>query len=97
VPQERFGLAVEEDMNPGDIRTFRRGEGNAVVLAVGVWAERQGKQIHIHLAGAGDGHTTVTSDPESVRFHRTLFRNLRQVLVDNNCWPFGNEGIVADS
>ena len=79
-------------MNPGDIRTFKRGEGNAVVLAVGVWAERQGNQIHIHVSGAGGGHTTITNDADSVRYHRTLFRNLRKVLIDNKCWPFGNEG-----
>jgi hypothetical protein len=34
----------------------------------------------------------VTSDPESERYHRTLFRDLRRVLVDNQCWLFGEEG-----
>ena len=76
-------------MKPGTIRPPKRDDGDAVVLSVVIWAERQGKQIHIHVDGAGENHTTVTSDPESPRYHRALFHNLRQVLIYNNCWPFG--------
>jgi glycine/D-amino acid oxidase-like deaminating enzyme len=83
-------------MRPGDIRTFKRGDGNAVVLATGVWAERRGKQIHIHITGTPTFHTTITSDPNSERYHRTLFRNLRKLLVDNHCWPFGDEGAETE-
>lgn len=85
-----------EEMKPGDTRTFKRGEGNAVVLGLGLWAERRGRQLHIHMTGTNTFHTTVTSDPKSERYHRTLFRNLRQVLVDNNCWPFGEEGAETE-
>ena len=81
-----------DEMKPGDQRTFQHGTGNAVVLAVGLWAERSGKQLHIHMTGPKDFHTTVTSDPESERYHRTLFRNLRRILIKNQCWPFGDEG-----
>ena len=79
-------------MNPGDQRTFQKGTGNAVVLGVGLWAERSGKQLHIHITGTNDFHTTVTNDRNSERYHRTLFRNLRRVLIKNQCWPFGDEG-----
>jgi len=79
-------------MSPGDVRTFKRGEGNAVVVGHGLWAARQGKWIHIHLTGPDDSHTTVTNNPDSVRFHRTLFRDLRRTLINQNCWPFGDEG-----
>lgn len=79
-------------MNPGDVRTFKRGEGNAVVVGHGLWAERQGKWIHIHLTGPDDSHTTVTNNPDSVRFHRTLFRDLRRTLINQSCWHFGDEG-----
>jgi hypothetical protein len=79
-------------MNPGDQRTFQKGTGNAVVLGIGLWVERTGKQLHIHMTGTKDFHTTVTNDPESKRYHRTLFRNLRRVLIQNQCWPFGDEG-----
>ncbi len=80
-------------MNPGDIRTFKRGEGNAVVLAIGVWAERsEAGTIHIHMTGTSDFHTTVTNSLDSERYHRTLFRNLRRVLMDDKCWPYGKEG-----
>jgi hypothetical protein len=80
------------EMKPGNIRQFKNGKGHrSVVLAVGLWAKRDGKHIRIDITGTGK-HTTVTNNPTSVRFHRTLFRDLRQILVDNECWPFGQEG-----
>lgn len=81
-------------MNPGDIRTFKKGAGNAVVLAIGVWAqrEREGGPIQIHITGTPNFHTTVTNNEKSKRYHRTLFRDLRRLLVENKCWPFGAEG-----
>ncbi len=83
-------------MSPGDVRTFKRGNGNAVVVGLGLWAVRQGDWIHIHLTGPDKSHTTVTNNPESVRFHRTLFRNLRQTLINQGCWQFGTEGTDAE-
>ena len=81
-------------MKPGDVRTFRSGTGNAVVVAVGVWAKKPKKNgpIHIHVTGVRGKHTTVTNQPKSERYHRTLFRDLRNVLIANNCWPYGTEG-----
>jgi len=84
-------------MSPGDVRTFKHGTGNAVVVGHGLWANRQGRWIHIHLTGPDDSHTTVTNNPESVRFHRTLFRDLRRTLVKQGCWPFGEEGAEVGS
>jgi hypothetical protein len=85
-------------MNPGDIRTFKRGTGNAVVVAVGVWAERPkgNAPIHIHLTGIGGKHTTVTNDAKSERYHRTLFRDLRHLLIGQKCWPYGDEGAETE-
>ncbi len=79
-------------ISPGDVRTFKHGNGNAVVVGLCLWAEKQGDWIHIHLTGPDNTHTTVTNNPKSVRFHRTLFRNLRNTLVRENCWAFGEEG-----
>ena len=79
-------------MKPGDVRRFKKGQGNAVVVAVGVWVKRQGKALHIHLAGVGGKQTTVTNQQDSVRYHRTLFRDLRNLLIKNSCWPHGDEG-----
>jgi len=81
-----------DEMQPGDIRLFTKGDGNTVVLAIGIWAAKRGNQLHIDITRPKDFHTTVTSDPNSERYHRTLFRNLRKILIDNNCWRFGNEG-----
>ncbi len=83
-------------MNPGDVRVFEEGGQRAVVLAVGVWAERQGNWIHIHLTGTPDFHTTVTNQPDSERYHRTLFRNLRRLLVTHGRWAFGEEGAETE-
>src|ERR1700761_4986448 len=79
-------------ISPGDVRVFKHGDGNAVVVGLGLWAERQGQWIHIHMTGPDDSHTTVTNNPNSVRFHRTLFRDLRRTLLRENCWAFGDEG-----
>ena len=84
-------------MRAGDVRTFKRGKGNAVVLDVGVWAKRRGKPLHIDITGTKDFHTTVTNDPKSERYHRTLFRNLRKVLIHNQCWPYGDEGAETEN
>lgn len=79
-------------LKPGDVRTFKMGKGNAVVLGIGVWARRRGKQLHIDITGTKTFHTTVTNDPGSKRYHRTLFRDLRRLLIENDSWRFGEEG-----
>lgn len=84
-------------MKPGDVRTFKKGQGNAVVVAVGVWVKRQGKALHIHLAGISGKHTTVTNQRDSERYHRTLFRNLRCLLIKHNCSPLGDEGSETET
>ena len=87
----------DEPIKPGQVRTFKRGNGNAVVLAIGVWAEHRRKRLHIHMTGPKEYfHTTVTNDPQAERYHRTLFRNLRKVLIDNQAWPYGNEGAETE-
>jgi hypothetical protein len=87
--QRRNGM-----MKPGDVRPFKRGKHRALALAIGVWAERIGKDgpIHVHLTGTPRFHTTVTNQRKSERYHRTLFRNMRSLLMEYDRWPFGNEG-----
>ena len=83
---------TRDQMRPGDVRTFRKGRGGAVVLAIGIWAGREGKnRLRIDITGTKNLHTTVTNDRDSDRYHRTLFRDLRRVLIANACWPFGEE------
>jgi hypothetical protein len=84
-------------MLPGDVRAF--AGDRAVAATFGIWASKQGKWIHIHLTGDGRNfaHTTVTNNPNSKRYHRTLFRNLRQILIAYNKWQFGDEGSETDS
>jgi len=84
-----------DDIRPGDVRTFRAGQ--AIVLATGIWAKRKGKKwIRIDITGTSTFHTTVTNDPASERYHRTLFRDLRRVLIANGCWSFGDEGVETE-
>lgn len=84
-------------MSPGDVRTFKRGSGKALVVGVGVWAERNGKWIQLHLTGPNHSHTTVTNNPNSERYHRTLFRDLRRTMIDQQCWPYGSEGSETEN
>ncbi len=86
-------------MKPGDIRTFKKGKGNAVVLAVGLWAERptQTGPIQIHITGTKAFHTTVNNSPNSERYHRTLFRDLRRLMLEQDCWPYGDSGSETES
>jgi hypothetical protein len=76
-------------MTPGDKRTFRKSNGNAVVLAVGLWAAHDGIHLRIDMTGT---HKTLTNRPGSERNHRILFRDLRKVLMANGCWESGDEG-----
>jgi len=86
------------DMKPGDVRTFKKGTGKAVVLAMGIWADKdKSGWLRIDITGARKSHTTVTNNPESDRYHRTLFRDLRRELIAQNCWPFGTEGSETES
>jgi hypothetical protein len=86
------------EMKPGDVRTFKNGKGNAVVLAVGIWADKEKSGwLRIDITGTKKAHTTVSNNPNSDRYHRTLFRDLRRALVAQNCWPFGTEGAETES
>jgi hypothetical protein len=84
-------------MKPGDVRRFKGNGGKALAVTFGLWAERRSKTqpIHIHMSGSG-GNTTVTNDPKSERYHRTIFRNLRRILVKNGRWEFGDDGAETE-
>ena len=78
--------------NPGDF-TPVDGE-NALTLALGVRVTRNEGIIIILLTGDGEifPPVTVNNNPGSARYHRTLFRNLRRVLIQAGKWPYGSEG-----
>lgn len=77
-------------MKPGDVRVFESGRRRAVVVAVGVWAERKKANlpIHIHLTATPRFHTTVTNQPGSKRCHDSLFEKLKLLLEEHGRWPF---------
>ena len=85
-------------MKPGEVRVFQQGSRRALVLSVGLWANRRktGGPIHIHITGTPRFHTTVTNQAGE-RYHRTLFRDLRRLLLANNRWPYGNEGAETET
>ena len=85
------------EMKPGDVRAFKGNNGRALAVTFGIWAERRSasQPIHIHLTGNG-GNTTVNNDQDSERYHRTLFRNLRRILIKNGRWEFGDEGAETE-
>lgn len=87
---------INDTIRPGDIYGFMSGRKVAMVMAVGLWAERANKNnpkspINIHLTGTpAFGHTTVTNNPGK-RCHENLFGKLRAVLKEQCRWPFGEE------
>ncbi len=70
-------------MKPGEVRVFQKGSHRALVMAVGT--------------GTKNFHTTVVDRPGSERYHRTLFRDLRRLLVKEGRWPFGDDGAETES
>jgi hypothetical protein len=83
-------------MLPGDSKAIEHN--SAFTLTLGVWVEKHGTVIEIHLTGDGElfSHTTVNNNPASPRYHRTLFRNLRRILIENGKWPYDNEGVETE-
>ena len=84
-----------ETLRPGSVHVF--SPRRAIALGIGVWAEKRSGRIHIHVTGGEGFHTTVTSHPGSERYHRTLFRNLRRLLIEHDAWPYGDEGSETES
>ena len=81
----RFSSLAGADMKRGDLSAFDSG----LTVALSVFKpKKQGRAIHIRIAGAGGKGTitTVTDDPESVRCHQHLFRQLKKLLSDQGCW-----------
>lgn len=82
------------EMKPGDVRVFNGGK--ALVVAMGIWVKRDRDHLRIDITGFG-GHTTITNNPASARYHRTLFRNLRRILITEGVWQFGDEGAETEN
>lgn len=82
-------------MQPGQTKAF--APKGSLVASVGLWAEKKGDWIQIHVTGLGDGQTTITNNPSSSRYHRTLFRNMRRTMMAQHCWPFGNDGAETEA
>ena len=53
--------------------------GRTIYPKIGVWYAED-EDGHIRLSIEGQGLTSVTDDPNSVRYHRTLFKKLSEVL-----------------
>ncbi len=68
----------------------------SVSIQLRLWPEHEGEWIHIRIAVPGESITTVTNNPASNRYHRTLFRNLRRLLIEQSRWPFGEEGAETE-
>ena len=84
-----------ETLRPGMVRVF--GPGNSVALGIGVFVGKdQSQHIQIHITGGDRFHTTVTNYRGSERYHRTLIRNLRRVLIQHDAWPYGDEGAETE-
>jgi len=83
-------------MKPDEQRTFEKGSRNAFVSTVGLWEASDGIHLRIDMTAAG-APATVTNRPSSVRNHRILFWDLREMLMANGCWLYGDEGAEAQA
>jgi len=81
-------------MKPDERRTFEKGSGNAFVSTVGLWEASDGIHLRIDMTAAG-APATLTNRPGSVRSHRILFWDLREMLMANGCWVLDEEGAEA--
>ena len=73
------------------------GGKKSVTLVIGTWADKnEVGHIHIRIAAGSRRITTVTNHKTSERYHRTLFRNLRQIWIEHNRWPFGEDGAETE-
>lgn len=88
----------EVDMKPGDVRAYK-GE-RALVAAFGIWASKgRGGWLNIHMTGDNRNfkHITVTNNPRSsTMYNKALYRDLRQLLVAYDKWPFSNAGVETE-
>jgi hypothetical protein len=67
--------------------------GRTVYPKIGVWyAEEDG---HIRLSIEGQGLTSVSNDPTSERYHRTLYAKLAEVLREHGAWPATAKGTAG--
>lgn len=82
-------------MKPGEQREFSKGNGDAVVSAVGLRVARDGIYLRVDMTGEG-GHTAVT-EGAGAKNHPILFRDLRRMLIANGCWGVGSEGAEAQA
>lgn len=54
--------------------------GRTIYPKIGIWfAEDDG---HIRLSIEGQGLTSISNDPASERYHRTLYKKLAEVLSE---------------
>ena len=63
----------------GDIRKSERG-GNTAYLNIGAWYDETTGHIHLTLPRSGWFHTTVNSEPGSIRCHKNLYGKLARAL-----------------
>ena len=72
-------------MRPDDQRAFDKGDGDAVVLTVGLWAAGDGVHLRIDTAGG------------SARGQRVLLGDLKRLLIADGCWVPGDEGVEGQA
>jgi hypothetical protein len=88
----------EVGMKPGQVRAYR-GQ-RALVASFGIWASRgRGGWHNIHMTGDNRNfkHITVTDNPRSsTMYNRALYRDLKQLLVAYDKWPFSDETVEKE-
>jgi len=62
-------------------------KGRTVYIHIGIWHNK--KTGHIHIAGPKEAklHSTVSDNPNSKRYHPTLYKKLQEILKKHKRWP----------
>jgi len=79
-------------MEPGSVRPFNEDE--ALIATFALWAEKDNSDdILIHMTGDNVHfkHITICNNPDSKKYHKLLYRDLKNLLKAHNKWPFGDE------
>jgi hypothetical protein len=58
--------------------------GRTVYAQMAIW--RKGKDIHLTIPKEDFFHTTVNNSKGSIRCHNNLYKKLKKLLQQNNCW-----------
>lgn len=69
---------MREPLKDGEIRPSKNG----VAIVVGIWQEGE----NIKISSEGHFISSISNDENSVRYHRNLYKHLKNILEEQGKW-----------